>query len=132
MSNDAYAAVQNSASCAVTRGTLVKNHKDLKLFPATGSLALDEMELLGSLPKTVYGNQHMLVITDWFTKLTRRILRAANASVAANLFSENCTFVYGATRFVLTYHILQFAAKLLDALWALLGVRHYFTTAYHP
>ena len=32
---------------------------------------------------------------------------------------------------MLTDNSPQFAAKLFDALWALLGMTHYLTTAYH-
>ena len=90
MANDAYSTVQNCASYATTRGTLVKHQKDLKLFPAAGPLAFVAMDLLGPLPKTVHGHQHVLVMTDRFSKLTRSIaLRTTTASVVANGFLEN-------------------------------------------
>ena len=133
MANDAYATVRNCTSCAATRGTLVKKQMDLKLFPAAGPLEFFAMDLLGPLPKTVHGNQHVLVITDRFTKLTRRIpLWTTTASVVANAFLDNCIYVYGAPRFVLTDSSPQFAAKFFDAVCALLGMQHYLTTVYNP
>ena len=91
------------------------------------------MDLLGPLPKTVHGNGHVLVMPDRFTKLTRSIpLRTTTASVVANAFLDNWVYVYGATRYVLTDNGPQFAAKFFDAVCALLGVRRYLTTAYHP
>ena len=71
MASDAFLTVRNCTSCAATRGTLVKNQKDLKLFPAAGPLEFVAMDLLGTLPRTAHGNQHVLVITDRFSKLTR-------------------------------------------------------------
>ena len=133
MASDAFSTVRNCTSCAATRGTLVKNQKDLKLFPAAGPLEFVAMDLLGPLPKTAHGNQHVLVITDRFSKLTRSIpLRTTTASVVANAFLDNWVYVYGAPRYVLTDNGPQFAAKFFDAVCALLGVRHYLTTAYHP
>ncbi|CDF32918.1 unnamed protein product [Chondrus crispus] len=133
MASDAFSTVRNCTSCAATRGTLVKNQKDLKLFPAAGPLQFVAMDLLGPLPKTAHGNQHVLVITDRFSKLTRSIpLRTTTASVVANAFLDNWVYVYGAPRYVLTDNGPQFAAKFFDAVCALLGVRHYLTTAYHP
>ena len=86
----------------------------------------------GALPKTAHGNQHVLVITDRFSKLTRSIpLRTTTASVVANAFLDNWVYVYGAPRYVLTDNGPQFAAKFFDAVCALLGVQHYLTTAYH-
>ena len=91
------------------------------------------MDLLGPLPKTAHGNQHVLVITDRFSKLTRSIpLRTTTASVVANAFLDNWVYVYGVPRYVLTDNGPQFAAKFFDAVCALLGVRRYLTTAYHP
>ena len=91
------------------------------------------MDLPGPLPKTAHGNQHVLVITDRFTKLTHSIpLRTTTASVVANAFLDNWVYVYGAPRYVLTDNGPQFAAKFFDAVCALLTVRHYRTTAYHP
>ena len=91
------------------------------------------MDLLGPLPKNAHGNQHVSFITNRFTKLTRSIpLRTATTSVVANAFLNNCFYVYGAPRYVLTGNGPQFAAKFFDAIYALLGVRHYLTTSYHP
>ncbi|CDF40922.1 unnamed protein product [Chondrus crispus] len=133
MANDAFSTVRNCASCAATRRTLVRHQKDLKLFPAAGPLDFVAMDLLGPLLKTAHGNRHVLVMTDRFTKLTRSIpLRTTTASVVANAFLDNWVYVYGAPRYVLTDNGPQFAAKFFDAVCALLGVRHYLTTAYHP
>ena len=43
MASDASSTVRNCTSCAATRGTLVKNQKDLKLFPAAGPLECSAM-----------------------------------------------------------------------------------------
>ena len=62
-------------------------------------------------------------------KLTRSIqLRKTTKSVVAKAFLDNCVYVYGATRYVITDNGLQFAGNLFDAV----GVRHYQTTAYQP
>ena len=91
------------------------------------------MDLLCPLPKTAHGNRHVLVMTDRFTHLTRSIpLQTTTASVVANAFLDNWVYVYGGPRYVLTDNGPQFAAKFLDAVCALLGVRHYLTTAYRP
>ena len=133
MASDAFSTLRNCTSCAATCRTLVKNQKDLKLIPAAGPLEFVAMDLLGPLPKAAHGNQHILVITDRFSKLTRSIpLRTTTASVVANAFLDNWVYVSGAPRYVLTDNGPQFAAKFFDAVCALLGLRHYLTTAYHP
>ena len=122
MANDAFSTVRNCASCAATRGTLVRHQKNLKLFPAARPLDFVAMDLLGPPPKTAHGNRHVLFMTDRFTKLTRSIpLRTTTASVVANAFLDNWVYVYGAPRYVLTNNGPQFAAKFFDAVCALLG-----------
>ena len=133
MAKDVFSHVRNCASCAATRGTQVRHQKDLKLFPAAGPLDFVAMDLLGPLPKTAHGNRHVLVMTDRSTKLTRSIpLRTPTTSVVDNAFLDNSVYVYGAPRGVLTDNGPQVAAKFFDAVCALLGVRHYLTTAYNP
>ena len=133
MASDAFSTVRNCTSCTATRRTLVKNQKDLKLIPAAGLLAFVAMDLPGPLPKTAHGNQHVLVITDRFTKLTRSIpLRTATASVVGNAFLDNWVYVYGAPRYVLIDNVPPFAAKIFDAVCALLGGRQFLMTDYHP
>ena len=68
MVSDAFSPVRNCTSCAATGGTLVKNRKDLQLFPVAGPLEFVAMDLLGPLPKTAHGNQHVSVITDRFSQ----------------------------------------------------------------
>ena len=54
MASDAFSTVRNCTSCAASRGTLVKNQKDLRLFPAAGPLEFVAMHLLDpcSRPRT--------------------------------------------------------------------------------
>ena len=52
--------------------------------------------------------------------------------VVENDFLDNWVYVYGAPRYVLTENEQQIAATFLDEGCALLGLRHYLTTAYYP
>lgn len=52
--------------------------------------------------------------------------------MVANAFLENWVYVYGAPLYVLTNNGTQFAAKFIDSVWALVRIRHYLATAYHP
>ena len=107
--------------------------KGSEAVPRGGPLGVRRGGLLGPQPKTAHGNQHVLVITDRFSKLTRSIsLRTTTFSVVANGVLNNWVYVYRALRNVLTDNGPQFAAKFFDAVCALWEVRHYLTTAYHP
>ena len=133
MASGAFSTVRNCASWAATCGMRVKNEKELKLFPAAGPLEFVPMDALGPLTKTAHENQHVLVNTDLFPKLTRRIsLRTTTASVVANAFLDNWIYVHGALHYVITDNSPQFAAKFFDAECALLRLEHNLTKTYHP
>ena len=133
MGSDAIAVARDCRACAQVRGTANTYQKYLKIFPAAGPLEFVAMDLLGPLPKTKSGHTYVLVITDRFTKLTRAVpLGSTKAPAVAQAFLENWVYVYGAPNFLLTDNGPQFVAKFFEAVCALLGVRHFMTTAYHP
>ena len=133
MGNDVHAVARDCRSCAQMRGTRYKHQKYLKLFPAAGPLEFVAMDLLGPLPKTKSGHVYVLVITDRFSKLTRAIpLGSTTASSVAKAFLEHWVYVYGVPNYLLTDNGPQFAAKFFDTVCGMLGVKHFFTTAYHP
>lgn len=73
LANVPYATVWNCTSCAATRGNLVNNEKDFKLFTAVRPLEFVAVVLLVLLSKMVQGNPHVLVIANRLTELTRSI-----------------------------------------------------------
>ena len=133
MASDVYNTVKECSSCASVRGTLFKHQKYLKLFPAAGPLEFIAIDILGPLPKTRKGNQVVLVITDRFSKICRAIpLPNQKAVTLAEAFLNNWIYPYGAPLYLLTDNGSNLAAKFFEAVCYFLGVKHLFTTAYHP
>jgi len=68
-----YAFVANCAQCA--RHRVGKRHKTnyLRTFPPSEPLRNLCTDLLGPLPRTEAGNEHLLVTVDRFSKMTRTI-----------------------------------------------------------
>ncbi|CAN8061905.1 unnamed protein product [Agarophyton chilense] len=98
MAHDVYNFVRQCESCVRFRGGIRKHRKYLKLFPATGPLEFVAIDLLGQLPKTKNGYQHILVITDGFSKLTRAIpFKETKSTTLAIAFLNNWVYPYGAS-----------------------------------
>jgi len=70
---DAYACVANCTQCARSRVGKRRKTNYLMNFPPTEPLTDLCMDLLGHLPRTAAGNEHLLVIVDRFSKMTRAI-----------------------------------------------------------
>jgi len=70
---DVDAFVAKCVQCARNRVGKRRKTNYLKTFPPTESLTDLCMDLLGPLPRTEAGNEHLLVIVDRFSKMTRAI-----------------------------------------------------------
>lgn len=133
MARDVFQTANDCRPCAEARGTRYKTQKPMKLFPAGKPLEFVAMDLLGPFPAAESGNQHILVITDRFSKLAQVTpLVSTTAPAVANAFVENWVIPYGIPKFVLSDNGPQFVAKFFEAICVLLGLKHLTTTAYHP
>jgi len=85
-----YAFVANCTQCARNRVGKRRKTNYLKTFPPTEPLTDLCMDLLGPLPRTAAGNEHLLVIVDRFSKMTRAIpLQRIDAETIAAAFLDN-------------------------------------------
>lgn len=100
MVNDVHQVVKDRTSFEKTKGTKYKHRQHLKLFSANGSLDFISIDLLGPLKKTKNCNQHILVITDRYTQLTRAV---PMAKITAKKVSE--VFIYS---WIVPYGIPQY------------------------
>lgn len=62
--------VHTCRSCAKAKDYAHKKNHETKLFPPTGPIDDIVIDLLGPLKKTRNDNNKIIVITDWYIKLT--------------------------------------------------------------
>jgi len=100
---DVYAFVANCTPCARSRVGKRRKTNYLKTFPPTEPLTDLCMDLLGPLPRTAAGNEHLLVIVDRFSKMTRAIpLERIDAETIAAAFLDYWVAAYGPSATVLS------------------------------
>lgn len=91
------------------------------------------MDIQGPLPNTSFGNQHVFVYTECYTKLTRAILvTKVSRTYAASIFVDRWVILYGAATYLLTNIEPKLFSNSLAAVCGCLQVPRLTTTAYHP
>jgi hypothetical protein len=91
------------------------------------------MDLLGPLPKTPWGNLHILVMTDRSSKLVVPSgLPDIRAIIVAKAYIEGWVAYFGPPVIILTGNGSQFRSKLMAVVNKILGVKATNTTAYRP
>jgi len=130
---DVNAFVANCTQCARNRVGKRRKTNYLKTFPPTEPLTDLCMDLLWPLPRTAAGNEHLLVIVDRFSKMTRAIsLQRIDAETIAASFLDHWVAAYGPPATVLSDNGPQFRSTFFQGVCSLLGIFNRYSTTYHP
>ena len=86
------------------------------------------------LPRTRHGNDRIYVFIDRFSKMTHFIPchKTDGASYIANLFFKNMVCLYSIPKTIMSDRDTKFLSYFWKTLWAKLGTKLLFSTAYHP
>jgi len=130
---DVYAFVANCTQCARNRVGERPKTNYLKTFPPTEPLTDLCMDLRGPLPRTAAENEHLLVIVDRFSKMTRALpLERIDAETIAAALFDYWVAAYGPPATVLSDNGPQFRSTFLQGVCSLLGISNLYSTTYHP
>lgn len=90
------------------------------------------MDIHEPFPEMTQHNQHILVITDRYFKLTRAIYASKSTSThVENHFFDHCIVPYVILTYLFTDNNVQLDSKLFASLCTLHGIRRLTTTPYH-
>jgi len=120
---DVYAFVANCTQCARNRVDKRRKTNYINTFPPTEPLTDLCMDLLGPLPRTSAGNEHLLVIVHSFSKMTRAVpLERIDAETIAAAFLDHWVAAYGPPATVLSDRGPQFQSTFFQGVYSLLGI----------
>ena len=119
--------------CALQRRSTLRAYLN-PLELATRPFEILGLDFMGPiLPHSPLGNNHILVITDYFTKWVEVIpLRTTSALVTAKALMDRVILYHGPPKTVVTDRGPNFTSELFSSLCKALNVKHLRTTAYHP
>lgn len=131
MANYVYVLVDKCQSCRQHRGNSAHQRK-LKLFPAEGPLYFFSIDILGPLPKTKRVNQHIIVNTDRYRKLSRAIpISTITAPAVAMVLLNYWIIPYRIPTSPLSYYGPKISSKFFSALCSFLFTDLRTTRSYH-
>lgn len=101
--------------------------------PTTKPFERVAIDKLGPFLTSIDGNVHILVLTDYATRMAfARAVPNGTAEEAAKFLVEEIFLRHGAPKEILTDRGREFMNRLFAAVTATFGTKHQTTTAYHP
>lgn len=99
----------------------------------TGALDDITTDILGLLPKTLNDNDHIIIVTGRYRKLTRVVPMSKTTSpyIAAVMLNQ-WILPYGTLRIILSDNGPQFVAVFWTTVCSILCIQRKMTTALHP
>lgn len=132
MSKDRYGKVAKSVYCAKI-GSRFRNKKLFQHLPAAELLDFVAADIHGPLPKLTQGKQHVVVITDSYSKLTRASPTSKTLLTTMKNVSLNHWIVcFCIPSYLLTDNGPKFIIKFFVSICGYLDMKHLTTTKYHP
>ena len=92
------------------------------------------MDFITDLPKSTRGHDSILVICDKLTKMIHLVptVKTCSAQEAATLIINNVVRLHGIPRIIISDRDPRFTASLYQGIEAALGIKHAFSSAFHP
>jgi hypothetical protein len=133
LSDDVKTYFKSCTVCALQRRSTLRSYLN-PLELATRPFEALGLDFMGPiLPHSPLGNNHILVITDYFTKWVEVIpLRTTSALVTAKALMDRVILYHGPPKNVVTDRGPNFTSELFSSLCKALNVKHLRTIAYHP
>lgn len=132
IANDVYTYVRQGWSCRRHQRTFM-HQSLLQLFPPKGSLELVVMNNAGLFLKTTTGIKYIVVMTDYYSKLTRVIpSRTTAATDIVHTFINDWVIPYGKPELWLANNGPRFIWNFFNTACVALGTKLMTTATHHP
>lgn len=133
VSGDVRSFIRSCDLCARRKSPSKRARARLQQYEVGEPMERVAMDLVGPLPKTIHGNQWILVVGDYKSKwMEAYALPDARATTVAQKFVEEFVCRFGVPRELHTDQGTNFESQVFAEMCSLLGIRKTRTTAYNP
>jgi len=133
MHADIFSYVKTCAICQSTKNPMSKPHGDLKSISTNGPWDMLAIDLMGPLPNTKNRNCYILVVVDHFSKWVEIFaLKNTQAPTICAILQNEIFCRWGTPKNLLSDNATYFRSKNFENMCASWGVKHRYTTPYHP
>ena len=126
--------VRECETCKLNKTVRIKTKAPMQITD-TPSEAFEkiEMDIVGPLPQTEYGNKYILTIQDNLTKYSDAIpLRSTESTAIASAFAEHFITRFGCPRVIHTDQGSDFTSQVMATFCKIFRIKHLRSTAFHP
>ena len=134
MKNHIYKYIMGCLKCQVRKSSAPSSHGLLQHLPIPEQpFDIIDIDFLDDLPKTTYGNGHILVLIDRLTGYPIAIPTVNNkADTAADVIYKNVICEYGVPRCIHSDKGTHFTGNIFKRLCKRMNIQQSYTTTAHP
>ena len=131
--SDIFSYVKTCATCQACKNPTTKSQGELKSISTNRPWDNLAVDLMIPLPTTRNSNAHLLVVVDHFSKWVELFaIKNAQASTVCAVLQNEIFCRWGTPRSLLSDNATYFRSKTFQNMCNVWGVKHKFTTPYHP
>ena len=126
--------VSSCPSCQENKAPKLKGRQSTPLsIPVGEPFHMVGVDFVGPLPRTAAGNEYALVFTDYLTKWPEAFATPnCTASTVAQFLLEDIIPRHGCPAIFLSDRAQAFWGKVMEAVNKIVGIKHIFSSAWHP
>ena len=131
--SDTLSHIKTCKVCQACKNPSSKPHGELTSITTNGPWDVLAIDCMGPLPTTRNRNAHLFVVVDHFTKWVEMFaIKNIQASTICAVLQNEIFCRWGTPRSILSDNATYFRSKTFQNMCSVWGVRHKFTTPYHP
>ncbi|OMJ26577.1 Retrovirus-related Pol polyprotein from transposon [Smittium culicis] len=133
MSRDIFGYIQSCKECQLTKHSSLKAPGELQSIHVTEPFEMISIDYCGPFPESNNGNRYILIITEHLTRWVEAIAtKDTSADTTIKAIEDKIIFNHGCPKKLLSDNASYFKSELFTSFCRRYGIKHLFSSPYHP